>query len=122
MRDAESNKKRISESTPTSYSQCPGSPTSLINMYRVHGDLNIAKPRGLSLLHTKRTYIGEKVLLDLDMPGWGDDCVMGVEEMEQLMDEMIDGEPGAEISLASVNKDRETGGRCLDSMSYVEWR
>lgn len=122
MRDAEFKKERISGSTPTSYSQCPGSPTSLINMYRVHGDLNIAKPRGLSLLHTKRTYIGEKVLLDLDMPGWGDDCVMGMEEMEQLMDEMMDGEPGAEISLASVNKDRETGGRCLDSMSYVEWR
>lgn len=122
MLDAESKNERISGSTPTSYSQCPGSPTSLINMYRVHGDLNFIKPRGLSLLHTKRIYIGEKVLLDLDMPAWGDDRVMGVEEMGQLMDEMVGGEPGAEIKLASVNKDRETGGRCLDCMSYVEWR
>lgn len=122
MLDAESKDERISGSTPTSYSQCPGSPTSLINMYRVHGDLDFIKRRGLSLLHTKRIYIGEKVLLDLDMPAWGDDYIMGVEEMERLMDEMIGGEPGAEIKLASVNKDRETGGRCLDCMSYVEWR
>lgn len=122
MLDADSKTERISGSTPTSYSQCPGSPTSLINMYRVHGDLNFRKPRGLSLLHTKRIYIGEKVLLDLDMPAWGDDNVMGVEEMGQLMDEMVGGEPGAEIKLASVNRDRETGGRCLDCMSYVEWR
>lgn len=122
MEKAISKGKTTSGSTPTSYSQCPGSPTSLINMYRVHGDLSLDKRKGLSLLHTKRPYIGENVLLDLDMPEWGDDDIMEIGEMEQLMDEMMDGKPGAEVKLASTDRDRVTGGQCSDSMSYVEWR
>lgn len=122
MQEARSKGEKISGSTPTSYSQRPGSPTSLINMYRVHGDLCFDKRRGLSLLHTKRPYIGENVLLNLDMPEWGDDEIMGMEEMEQLMDEMVDGEPGAELKLASADRDRATGGKCSDSMNYIKWR
>lgn len=122
MQEARYKGETPSGSTPTSYSQRPGSPTSLINMYRVHGDLCIDKRRGLSLLHTKRPYIGENVLLNLDMPEWGDDKIMGMEEMEQLMDEMVDGEPGTELKLASTDRDRATGGRCADNMRYIKWR
>lgn len=110
-----------SGASPTSYSQRPRSPNFLINMYRVRSDLTVKTPRGMSLFHTKKVYIGERKLLDMDMTGDSDEGVMGVDEVEILMDEMDDGETGDEVKLGSVQRDLEVGGRGEKALEYVKW-
>lgn len=122
MEEAGTTGERISGSTLTSYSQRAGSPTSLISMYRVHGGLRLGNRKGMSLIHTKRPYIGEGTLLDLDMPKRGGDCLMDIAELDGLMDEMMNGEPGTEVKLASVDRDKENGGRYLTDPEPVKWR
>lgn len=121
MEDERIGGRRVSGSTATSYSQRAGSPTSLISMYKVHGNVRFGKRKGISLLHTKRPYDGERELLDLDMPKSGDSVLMDMEEMEGLMDEMMNGEPTTEVRLASVDRDWESRGECSTDLDPMEW-
>ncbi|KAH0606019.1 uncharacterized protein H6S33_004476 [Morchella sextelata] len=91
----------------------------LIDLYRAHAQQPPRCRRGMSILHTKLPYIGERTLLNLDLAGAEEDGVMGAVEMRGLVDA---GEGSVAWGrLESVVRDGEVGGVCRRVVRFVEW-